>query len=664
MKSKPFKNAWLLVVICLVTLTASAQTTRFDSLHHLLLSAKSDTSKARTYFNISFEWSRLNSDSALAYAGTAYNLFSQANYTKGLADVTLLQARMYMNTGKFSTALKKYSEALNYYTNLSDELSIAYVYNYIGISYGMQRENEQALSFFLKALPIYEKHKSLPGMANTYLKIGVLQQNTQNIDEALTTYYKALKLAQQAGDKKNVGYLYTNIGVIFGIKHDYKKALDMLFKSRQLTTELGLLPTVAEADMNIGNVYRELKNYDSSIYHFTLSAKLFEKLRNPEKLSRLYSGMADLFIQKKQYALAEQYISLSNNESEKIKNYPVMFDNYQMLVTINRAKGNYKAASDYLDKVLELNDSVYNAEKNSIVKKLESKYNAEKQEHVIQLLQRENTIKTKQRNWLVLGIAGVASLFIVLALMAFQIKKKNELLSKQKKELEELNTVKDKFFSILSHDLRSPMSSTLALLNLMSVPGGVSEEEKKILFQQLSLSTSSVLETLDNMLAWAKNQVYRTSSIKKEVNLQVIAQRVCRFLKQTANNKSIEIQNHITSPIVVDGDENQLEFVIRNLVSNALKFSHEGSFIELSAIQMKKQVNLYVKDYGTGMKKEVQLSLFDVNKRESKKGTSGETGSGLGLVLSKEFITAHKGKLGVNSEVGKGTEITISIPTA
>lgn len=159
----------------------------------------------------------------------------------------------------------------------------------------------------------------------------------------------------------------------------------------------------------------------------------------------------------------------------------------------------------------------------------------------------------------------------------------------------------------------------------MAVAGAVSEEESKIVFQQLTLSTSSVLETMDNMLEWAKNQINQKTAIKKEVNLQTIAQRISRFLKQTADNKTIKILNNITEPIVINGDENQLEFVVRNLVSNAVKFLHVGSSIELSAIQMKKQVNFYVKDYGTGMKKEVQLSLFDVNKRKITKDTSGET---------------------------------------
>jgi signal transduction histidine kinase len=664
MKPGPLKNTWLFIVVCFITLTANSQTAKLDSLHNLLKSAKSDTSKGRMYFNISYKWSRSSPDTALVYADTAYQLFSKANYTVGSADASLLQGRMYMTTGHFSIALQKYNEALTNYTNLSDELNIAYVYNTIGMCYSLQRKNGEALNFYLKALPIYEKHSSLSGMANTYMKIGVLQQQSLNIDRALTTYYKALKLAEQAGDKKNIGYIYIDIGEIFEIKHQYNNALDVLFKSKQLTTELGLLPTVAEADINIGNAYRELKKFDSSIYHFTLAARVFEKLKNPEKLSRLYSSIANLLIQRKQYNEAEQCIFLSNNETEKVKNYPVMFNNYQMLVKINRAKGNYKTASDYFDKILELNDSIYDAEKNFVVENLKEKYDDEKRKNLISKLQEENEEKTKQRNELAIVIIVVAALFFGLAFMAFQIKKKKRLLHQQKQKMEELNVVKDKFLSILSHDLRSPMRSTLGLLNLMATPGALSEEENKMLFQQLSLSTSSVLETLDNMLAWAKNQINQTSAVKKEVNLQNIAHRVSRFLKQTADNKTIKIINNITEPVLINGDENQLEFVIRNLVSNAVKFSHEGSCIELSAIQMKKQVNFYVKDYGTGMKKDVQLSLFDVNKRQIRKGTSGETGSGLGLALSQEFVVAHNGKLTVKSEEGQGTEFTITIPTA
>jgi signal transduction histidine kinase len=182
------------------------------------------------------------------------------------------------------------------------------------------------------------------------------------------------------------------------------------------------------------------------------------------------------------------------------------------------------------------------------------------------------------------------------------------------------------------------------------------------MFESLKSSTTSTLETMDNMLAWGKQQIKDNKSEIEEVNIHEVADRVCRFLKHSADNKSIQFVNHINSDVHIMADNNRLEFVLRNLMSNALKFSHYNSKVELWTSADDTYVNIHVKDFGTGMKKELQERLFDVNKTQSTQGTAGEMGTGLGLILSKEFINQNNGSLLVSSNPGEGTTFTIRHP--
>lgn len=167
---------------------------------------------------------------------------------------------------------------------------------------------------------------------------------------------------------------------------------------------------------------------------------------------------------------------------------------------------------------------------------------------------------------------------------------------------------------------------------------------------------------MDNLLAWGQHQLQNTAPIQKEINLKELTERVCRFLKQSADKKSIDIINEIPADAKVTADENQLEFVFRNLISNSIKFSHSNSNIEISAQRLNSSIAVYIRDSGIGMSDEMKKKLLNGAGLASKKGTAGEIGSGLGLMLVQEFITKNKGHLSVESKEGTGTTFKIEIP--
>jgi signal transduction histidine kinase len=654
----------------LFTLTAKPQSFAIDSMKRILRATSTvDTNKIQLYLQLSREWAKINTDSAFAYSEKSFQLSSDIKYVSGQADARIIQGKLSMESGEYAKAYEYYMEAFHKYTLLNNETGVAAVYNGLGDTYIMQEDYTKALKYFTQALNTFQKMGSREEVAKTYLRIGALNFRTYNNDKALQSYEKALEIANAIHNKKIAANAYNNIGTVYSQMGLYNKALTALIRSKNLSLISNMLPAVAESYMHIGTAFREIKNFDSSYLSFNIALNYYIQLKNQEGIAKTYQGLSELFVDKKDLVKAKEFIRLSNEYAGGIKNNLILFDNYKMLVYISKFEGDYTAAFDFYDKLLVLKDSLFNAEKVSSIERLKSGYELEQKQETINELQEENSVKTRQRNTLFIAFGIAALLMILLCFSILQIKRKRKLLlvqkaelESQKKELEELHVVKDKFFSILSHDLRSPMVNILGLLNIISSDNSISERDKNLMFESLKSSTTSTLETMDNMLAWGKQQIKDNKSEIEEVNIHEVADRVCRFLKHSADNKSIQFVNHINSDVHIMADNNRLEFVLRNLMSNALKFSHYNSKVELWTSADDTYVNIHVKDFGTGMKKELQERLFDVNKTQSTQGTAGEMGTGLGLILSKEFINQNNGSLLVSSNPGEGTTFTIRHP--
>jgi len=659
------KNPGVILAVLLLFTSSRclrAQQPQTGSLKRLATFATTDTAKGRLLLQIASQWLKADLDSAYAYSVQSKELFNKANYKQGVAEALTQQGIIKVNQNNFDTGFLLYREALTLHEDVNNTVGKAAVFNAIGVAYGMQEYYSKALPYFLKALKIYEEKNAEQGMANSYLRIGVLHAKTNNLDDALFYYNRALSLATKLNDLPNMASLYNNIGSVYGQKKQFKEALQALQKSKEIAEKIQQFRTASEAYLNLGNAYRELKKYDSAQYHFHLAEQHFTKHENKESLARTYDGLAELYILQNKQDAAKQLINKSIVLANQINNKSLLYNNYSILFEISMGEKDYKSALEYQENLLALKDSLHVAERSEILERLKAEYQLEKNEMVITQLQKENVEKTKQRNVLLtLMILGML-LLILLVISLRLIYKNNIKLQKSKVQLLELNTMKDKFLSVISHDLRYPLASILQLLHHISITE--TNRENDFIFNRLMLSTSAVLETMDNMLVWGNRSFSKEEINRKQIDLAALAKRVCRFLELSANNKDIEIQNYINSPMLITADENQLEFVVRNLISNAIKFSHEHSKIELFAIANESDVKLHVKDYGVGMQEAQQLKLFKLNERESTKGTTGETGSGLGLMLSKEFIDLHDGQLTVESETGKGTEFIVTLPAS
>jgi signal transduction histidine kinase len=237
-------------------------------------------------------------------------------------------------------------------------------------------------------------------------------------------------------------------------------------------------------------------------------------------------------------------------------------------------------------------------------------------------------------------------------------------LRRQSIELQELNVTKDRFFSIIAHDLRGPMGGFMGLTDLLTEElSNMSMAEIQEFLWSMRDSATNLFKLLENLLQWARVQQGGIIFSRERVLFRPIVTESLEMIQESAKKKGITIICDISDQLEVFADGNLIQTVIRNLVSNAVKFSTRGGTVNISAKTTEDEsVEISVKDMGIGMNPYMVENLFRIDVKNGRPGTEGEQSTGLGLLLCKEFIEKHGGHIRVESEVGKGSVFTFNIP--
>ncbi len=238
-----------------------------------------------------------------------------------------------------------------------------------------------------------------------------------------------------------------------------------------------------------------------------------------------------------------------------------------------------------------------------------------------------------------------------------------EALKKSEARLRELNATKDKFFSIISHDLRGPFSSIIGFSNILKEQIREKNYEEIETYSGIIQDSSwRAMDLLTNLIEWSSSQSGRMEFNPEYIEFTALINEVIKLLNDSAQQKSITISSEIPPDATVFADKDMLSTIMRNLISNALKFTNSGGEIVILATQKQDEMMVAVCDNGVGIKKEIIEKLFRIEESTSTMGTQKELGTGLGLLLCKEFVEKHGGKIWAESETGKGSTFYFTIP--
>lgn len=600
-------------------------------------------------------------DSALSLMRTAYDLSVKKGYLQGEAEAGWWLGTYEMYQSKHDLAATYYNKSIELYKRLNRPDQVVDMYTLLGVNEGIQNHSAKALGWFLQAVRLAEDVKDEEAIADINYKIALVYGQVDDWEHAIEYAERSMEYAQRSNDKKMAVIVYNNLGVLYGQKGDYAKSLDVLHKARSLVHDEVSARTLPDIYQNLGNAYRETQKYDLARIYLDSALAIRNESGYLKGISGVCAGIADLLIRQQKYDEALTYLNRSTEIAVEAQDESALYENYVLLHKIYTAQGKYKDAAILFDKILALQEARENAEERVHVERTSIAMQLHEIEDEVKTLQLEKANQTLQKN-VFIAFSVITLAFVIFAIIGIvKIRTANRLLLEQKAELAATNDTKDKMFAVISHDLRSPLNSIIGSLELLE-HGGLNEEEHKHLVNSLHLSATATLETLDNLLQWGSGQFKRQETRQEAVDVNMLADQTRKLLTNVASHKSVKLVQKIDDLCIARFDKSQLAFILRNLLVNAIKFSHEGQHVELTGRKENGRIIIQVKDYGVGMSEEVRSKLFNPKDRVIERGTAGERGVGLGLVLIHEFLKKNNGEIRVTSAEGKGSCFEVNIP--
>lgn len=596
------------------------------------------------------------------------HLDDDSNIIESLNESAIVAARQ----GRFDVSLKNFHQLLKISMKNKDSANIAKAYNNIaGVHYYVGRKPE-ALDFYLKSLNIRDKLKDTLGMATNLFNIANIYKDTGKDSLALLYYERALKTYKDLNYLDRQATCYNNIGIVYQNMQSPGKALENYLLSLEIREKLKDTVKIATNYINIAMVHFNAKEYEKSLNYLDKAYKIRKESGNKPSLALILNSQGNCYRR-----LGDQEKALKlYNESYKIGK-EIGDINRQIITAENISKvyeelGNYKKALAYHQEFTDVKDSLLNIETSEKINELQTRFETKEKEKTIDLLNKEKKIQTlklekteNQRVFLIITVLLVLILLLVI-FNRYRLKnKKNKQLKVMNSKLEELMAMKDKFFSIIAHDLKSPLLAFQSITNMLSENFDKIEEEKKHgLIKKMNNSANLQYELLKNLLQWSASQTGRLEFNPKTINLAESVERNFELLNDNASKKDVSLVNRIDKNLEVKADHNMLNTILRNLLVNAVKFNKQHGKVIVESKQQNDSVVVLVKDTGLGMEEKDLGKLFKIDVNPATIGNSKEKGSGIGLILCKEFIEKHKSQIWVDSKPGEGSIFSFNLAKA
>jgi signal transduction histidine kinase len=415
---------------------------------------------------------------------------------------------------------------------------------------------------------------------------------------------------------------------------------------------------------NLGSCYLLINQFQKAEQYFFKSLKLQEKEKDSASLIRLYMDIANLYYIQYKDKQAIPYFEKAYSLSIKVKDIDTKRVASKNMAVVEENRGNFKEALTYRKESAQWNDSLNNQNKVWALADYEKKYAVAQKQKQISVLKIENKLKDNQRNTMFYSALGLLLLLIGGVYVYGQKVKNAKIILTQKEKLDELNATKDQLFSIVSHDLRSSVNalktSNAKLTNSLETKN---YNELDHLLQQNSVIANGAYSLLDNLLHWALLQTKQLYFHKDSVHLYSIVQQIEYNYKSLLLDKAITFENAVSKNSFIWVDLDSLKIILRNLLDNAIKFSHENGKISIHTLETNTNFcQLIIQDTGLGMTQNTIDELIEDNELLAKKSNSEIIGTGLGMQLCKQMIKKNSGTLAIESQLNQGTKMIMTFP--
>lgn len=614
-----------------------------DSLLAETNTATSDSHRIELLKQITEHYITTDPNQALFYAEELTKASKRTNDNSSLAEGLFLTTRIYSDLGFTEKAFSSAQESYEITKALNNRNLTIRLLNNIGNIYWFDKNFETALFFYKKVFEYTSSDSSEQFIPQIYMNVGLAYSGLEQYDSALTFFHYSLN------------------------------ALDN--KTREYGT--GIISS------NMSSLFLRLRQFDSALYYGLVSAE-YTYLYQPSLTAEVFLTLGEIYSQTGYYNLATNYLDSAKAIATEINSIRVLQEYHLAHYKLDTLQKHYKDALTHYTSYSKLRDSISSEKYNNKLAYFEKYFDADQKETEIKSLYKKDKTSSyiikAQRITLFLFIL-VAIVTSVLSFILFRffkqqrtlgaelkerhkrLTRKNTTLLKREKELHESNETKSKLFSIIAHDIKNPLYAMLRLGDMLEDKYDKhSDEKRKEYLHYLNQAGKELVNLTENLLSWSR---YQLGNIKYNPNYFSVLEAVefaVGFFRHMASLKEVELKIKIPTSHMVYGDMSMIILVIRNLANNAVKFTKRNGSIEITSVDELDHIKISVIDNGVGISRELLQKLFLIEKGVSKFGTEGEKGSGLGLALCKEFVLKNKGKIGVKSKVGVGSEFWFTLP--
>lgn len=596
-KSKHFAKHIFILACCIRLLLhpVSGQTPvidrELDSLKNLL-GHKSGTEKIDLLLEISKANWTVSLVESLNYANMAYQLSEELNYLEGKADALNRMSNVHYLLRNHSNVIDNYNRALDIAQSLDDYKRMGIYLNNVGLYYRDLKQYDSSEFYLIRALRAKEETGDKDLISSTLNNLGILYRDKSQYNLSLIHFVRHLSIKEESMDIRNLASIHIQIGEIFFLQNRYNESLKHFMNSINYANKVSDSVMIANAYHHIGRSCRASGKLDSALESIKKS---------------------------KDIAIAK---SLQN----------LIRDNYKEMYLYYKETGNHKAAMDYLIKHSNLKESIQKTNSVNRFKQLERIFEIEKQNNKIEILQKENQIQElqlhRQENIKLLLIVLVIILIAFKLVFAYRfiiIQKTNRQLNKKITELEktndklrlsaasleQLNSTKNRFFSIIAHDLKNPFNALLGFSEMITINfNQLPENEIREYISIVHQSSKNLYKLLENLLKWSAAQTGTMHYLLEKFDLVSLIHSEIHFHRISAGKKQIIILGNLPEELIIYADKLLLSSVIRNLIDNAIKFTNSGGTIRLSAKKEKQTVFVEVSDSGIGIPENIQKKSF------------------------------------------------------
>ena len=638
-----------------------------DSLLVELPKMKLDTLKANLLNNLGYAYRDINADEHFKYSKQALLLSKSLNYRYGIIEAHRNIGVYYL--GEDNIKSNEYFEYVLKNTTNKSQIAKAY----LGKGFINSREGNfpQALVYYFNGLKFAEDAKDYKTQGKILTNIGTIYQNSGDYEKAISHFKKSIEF-----NKKHKNYLEVymelyNISSCYSNLEQYDEALKYAEDTEKISNKLGMPKFKNTTNDLKAGIYSDQEKYELAlkIYKKSLDTYLLIRdedivIKNYNKIAETYTNLAES--KGKSKTQKKEYLKQATNAIEKAivltkkaKNIRKLSEAYRTLSYIQKTQGKFELALETKDLSYKFKDSVFNSENKETIKNLEDKREIELRDKQIKINKLSLEAKEKQK-WLF--VAGIGFLAIIGVLLFYQSRKRkltNLKLETLNKTLDQANKAKTRFFGILNHDLRGPVSNLVIFLQLQQeAPEMLDEESTKRMQEKTMTGAKNLLASMEDILQWSKSQMENFKPQPKNVAINQLFDDTKKVFSGYLN---IKIEYNNPDNIEIFTDDNYLKTIIRNLTSNAINVlvfpsAVEGQFPKIiwKAWQQDKISYLSITDNGPGANPEKLKALFEESEL-------GSTKSGLGLQLIRDMAKAIDCEILVESTIGVGTTFTLKL---